>query len=241
MGNTTTEKPALPTTAASTTLATETPPPIPRLVSLAPAIFVPVNKILPNEEALEQFASLAATDRAEHMRQALARSDKHASAVRGNLLTLFRREHMRVLQAIQAEEPPRHEHMRDRQDHEQHGWTASPADLERMIASMAAPAPAPPPRPDPQAQVVQIIQGKGGAAAKRDAGDPIGDVPEPSFTHRVVTSPSELAARESLILVSKATTELRNYDAHIAPKREMRRRALDRESAQRRKVPREVE
>ncbi|KAJ4158494.1 uncharacterized protein LMH87_009017 [Akanthomyces muscarius] len=249
MGNTFEQPP--PTTASSTTPTAVTGPtkeqPIPRLRSIAPAFFVPVSKILPSsEEALQRSLSLATTDRAEHMRQALSRSDKHAAAVRGNLLALFRRENARLLQSMRADEQAFQRDIHDeREDYEQHlaqrkGWSASPADLDRMIASMAAPAPPAPPPLDPHAQVAQILQGKGGAfASKRD--DVIGDVPEPSFAHRAAASPRELAAREGLMLVSKATTELRGYDAHIAAKRDMRRRALDRESAQRRKVTREVE
>lgn len=248
MGNTSQQPP--PTAASSTTppAAVAGESPIPRLRSLAPAFFVPVAKILPcTDEALQQSLSLAATDRAEHMRQALSRSDRHAAAVRGNLLALFRRENARLLQSMRAEEQVFQRDMGDdREDYEQHlaqrhGWSASPADLDRMIASMAAPAPPAPPPLDPRAQVAQILQGKGAAAPAGRRDDVIGDVPEPSFMHRAAASPRELAAREGLMLVSKATTELRGYEAHIAAKRDMRRRALDRESAQRRKVTREIE
>ncbi|KAJ6783717.1 hypothetical protein PWT90_05467 [Aphanocladium album] len=214
-------------------------PPIPPLRTLASAIFVPVAKLFPDDDVFEQSAALAETDRAEHMRQALIRSDKHAAAVRGNLLALFRRENARIMQAMCAEElAQRDVVVSDREAHErqlarQSGWTATDADMERMLASMAAPAPAPPPKLNQREQVAQILSGRPRRAEVPP--DAIGDVPEPSFTHRAAASPRELAAREGLMLISKATTELRGYDHHIAAKRDMRRKALDRESAPRRR------
>ncbi|XWW98654.1 hypothetical protein V2A60_006655 [Cordyceps javanica] len=244
MSNTSSEQPAQPPTAATCpTVAAEAP--IPRLRSLVPAIFVPVSKILPSEESMRRSAALAETDRAEHMRQALARCDRHAAAVRANILTLFRRESARLMrqavrdeeraaavQGVAVRESLHHHHQQRRAAG---GWSASSADLECMLANMAAPAPAPPPL---RTSVAQILQGGSG---KRNAGDAIGDVPEPSFTHRAAATPRQLAAREALVLVSKATTELRGYNAHIAARRDMRRRALDKERAQRRTVAREVE
>ncbi|TQV97604.1 endozepine-like protein [Cordyceps javanica] len=249
MSNTSSEQPAQPPTAATCSTVTAEAP-IPRLRSLVPAIFVPVSKILPSEESMRRSAALAETDRAEHMRQALARCDRHAAAVRANILTLFRRESARLMrQAVRDEERAaavqgvavreshhHHHHHHHQQRRDAGGWSASSADLECMLANMAAPAPAPPP---PRTSVAQILQGR--SSSRRGAGDAIGDVPEPSFTHRAAATPRQLAAREALVLVSKATTELRGYNAHIAARRDMRRRALDKERAQRRTVAREVE
>ncbi|KAJ3493196.1 hypothetical protein NLG97_g4886 [Lecanicillium saksenae] len=182
---------AAETTALSLAAVPETPTetPIPQLRSVAPAIFVPVAKLFPDDTVFERFASLEETDRAEYMRQALTRNDKHTAAVRGNLLALFRRENARIMQAMRAAElsesavssSPSSPH--ERQLARQKGWMATDADMERMIASMAAPAPAPPPKLTQHEQVAQILSGKPRKDAAA-AADVIGDVPEPSFMHR---------------------------------------------------------
>lgn len=232
-----------PATAPLEAAAAAGEPPIPILLTLAPAIFVPVDKIIPSEESLQRSLALAETDRAEHMRQAMSRCDRHAAAVRGNLLALFRRENARLMQVAIADEAAQEPvpGLRDDREGSGNGWSASPADLERMLANMAAPAPAPPPPPPARPQIVQILQQGSGKGVRRDAGDVIGDVPEPSFAHRPAVSPRAVAAREALVLVREATKQLRAYDAHIAVKRDARRRALDKESALRRTVPRDAE
>ncbi|KAM3475217.1 hypothetical protein MY5147_003878 [Beauveria neobassiana] len=253
MGNTSEQPPATAYEAAATAAtvaaaaaAAEAQPIIPRLRSIAPAIFVPVANVMPSEEHLQKFAALAETNRVEHMRQALSQCNRHAAAVRVNFLTLFRRETARLMQlaaAAAAKEPPS---AQKQQGERRGGWSATEADLERMLASMATPAP-PAQQPAPQsrsvAQILSSGSGSGsGGGLRQDPRDVIGDVQEPSFKHRPAASPRELAARETLNLVGKATHELRSYETHIAPRREMRRRALDKEIAQRkgRVPPREV-
>ncbi|KAM3483405.1 hypothetical protein MY8738_003233 [Beauveria namnaoensis] len=250
MGNTSEQPPttayAAAATAATVAAAAAEAQPIPRLRSIAPAIFVPVANVMPSEEHLQKFAALAETNRVEHMRQALSQCDRHAAAVRVNFLTLFRRETARLMQlaaAAAAKEPPS---AQKQQGERRDGWSATEADLERMLASMATPAP-PTQQPAPQsrsvAQILSSGSGSGsGGGLRQDPRDVIGDVQEPSFKHRPAASPRELAARETLNLVGKATHELRSYETHIAPRREMRRRALDKEIAQRkgRAPPREV-
>ncbi|OAA59433.1 hypothetical protein ISF_06368 [Cordyceps fumosorosea ARSEF 2679] len=245
MGNTS-EAQRMPPPPRPPTTALAAEPPIPRLRSLAPAIFVPISKILPSEEAMEEFVALARTDRVAHMRKALEQCDRHAAAVRGNIPALFRREDARLMQVARAEdaaagygrEDPRYD---PQMRHGVSWWPASKADMERMIANMAAPAPPPPPPPpaklsssDVVAKVLHAERGRSGSRGGTHApGDVIGHVPEPSFTHRPVTTPRAHAAREALMLVGKATAELHGYDAHISARRDERRRALDREIAQR--------
>ncbi|KAF1733021.1 hypothetical protein CRV24_006917 [Beauveria bassiana] len=236
------------TVAAAAAAAAEAQPIIPRLRSIAPAIFVPVANVMPSEEHLQKFAALAETNRVEHMRQALSQCNRHAAAVRVNFLTLFRRETARLMQlaaAAAAKEPPSAQ-KQQQQGERRGGWSATEAELERMLASMATPGP-PTQQPAPQSRsVAQILSGGSGSGSggglRQDPRDVIGDVQEPSFKHRPAASPRELAARETLNLVGKATHELRSYETHIAPRREMRRRALDKEIAQRkgRVPPREV-
>ncbi|EJP65590.1 endozepine-like protein [Beauveria bassiana ARSEF 2860] len=255
MGNTSEQPPttayaaaATAATVAAAAAAAEAQPIIPRLRSIAPAIFVPVANVMPSEEHLQKFAALAETNRVEHMRQALSQCNRHAAAVRVNFLTLFRRETARLMQlaaAAAAKEPPSAQ-KQQQQGERRGGWSATEADLERMLASMATPGP-PTQQPAPQSRsVAQILSGGSGSGSggglRQDPRDVIGDVQEPSFKHRPAASPRELAARETLNLVGKATHELRSYETHIAPRREMRRRALDKEIAQRkgRVPPREV-
>ncbi|KAM3438504.1 hypothetical protein MY4824_003284 [Beauveria thailandica] len=241
MGNTS-EQPPTTAYAATAAAAAAEAQPIPPLRSIAPAIFVPVANVMPSEENLQRFAALADTNRAEHMRQALSQCNRHAAAVRVNILMLFRRETARLMQQAAAQEPPSAQ--RQPQGERRRGWSATEADLERMFASMAAPAPPaqqPAPRSRSVAQILKSGSGSGGGL-KQDPRDVIGDVQEPSFKHRQAASPRELATRQALVLVGKATHELRSYEAHIAPRREMRRRALDKEMAQQkgRAPPREV-
>ncbi|KAM3442678.1 hypothetical protein NHJ13734_002246 [Beauveria thailandica] len=243
MGNTSEQPPttAYAATAAAAAAAAEAQP-IPPLRSIAPAIFVPVANMMPSEEKLQRFAALADTNRAEHMRQALSQCNRHAAAVRVNILMLFRRETARLMQQAAAQEPPSAQ--QQPQGERRGGWSATEADLERMFASMAAPAPPaqqPAPRSRSVAQILKSGSGSGGGL-RQDPRDVIGDVQEPSFKHRQAASPRELATRQALVLVGKATHELRSYEAHIAPRREMRRRALDKEMAQQkgRAPPREV-
>ncbi|KAM3564559.1 hypothetical protein ARSEF4850_001805 [Beauveria asiatica] len=243
MGNTSEQPPttAYGATAAAAAAAAEGQP-IPPLRSIAPAIFVPVANMMPSEEKLQRFAALAETNRAEHMRQALSQCNRHAAAVRVNILMLFRRETARLMQQAAAQEPPSAQ--QQPQGERRRGWSATEADLERMFASMAAPAP-PAQQPAPRSRsVAQILKSGSGSRGglRQDPRDVIGDVQEPSFKHRQAASPRELATRQALVLVGKATHELRSYEAHIAPRREMRRRALDKEMAQQkgRAPPREV-
>ncbi|KAM3540819.1 hypothetical protein ARSEF1564_006235 [Beauveria bassiana] len=255
MGNTSEQPPttayaaaatAATVAAAAAAAAAAEAQPIPRLRSIAPAIFVPVANVMPSEEHLQKFAALAETNRVEHMRQALSQCNRHAAAVRVNFLTLFRRETARLMQlaaAAAAKEPPSAQ-KQQQQGERRGGWSATEADLERMLVSMATPAP-PAQQPAPQsrsvAQILSSGSGSGsgsGGGLRQDPRDVIGDVQEPSFKHRPAASPRELVARETLNLVGKATHELRSYETHIAPRREMRRRALDKEIAQRKgRVP----
>lgn len=126
-------------TPTTPTMTAPAEPLIPRLRSLTPAIFVPVEKLFPGEAALVRSAELAETDRAEHMRQALSRCDRHAAAVRGNILTLFRRENARLMQKMRLDEPgflaehdlERAEYERRLQEYEQvPTWAASTDDID---------------------------------------------------------------------------------------------------------------
>ncbi|KAM3499343.1 hypothetical protein MY10362_007394 [Beauveria mimosiformis] len=247
MGNTSEQPPTTAYAATAAAAAAETQP-IPRLRSIAPAIFVPVANLMPSEENLRRFAALAETNRVEHMRQALSQCNRHAAAVRANILMLFRRETARLMQQAGAQEPPsaQQQQQQQQQGERRGGWSATEEDLERMLASMATPAP-PAQQPAPQSRsVAQILKsGSGsGGGLRQDPRDAIGDVQKPSFKHRPAASPREEAARQALNLVGMATHELRSYEAHIAPRREMRRRALDKEIAQQksrvRVPPREV-
>ncbi|CAM1503919.1 Fc.00g015100.m01.CDS01 [Cosmosporella sp. VM-42] len=68
-----------------------TPPPIPPLGSIAPAIFVPIAEDL--TAPLPPFPS-----RSARLRAILADIDTQAAAVQSNILTLHAREHARVIQ-----------------------------------------------------------------------------------------------------------------------------------------------
>lgn len=225
------------TNAEEPTTPTAAEAPIPRLRSIAPAIFVPISKLFPSEDALRESAQLEKTDRVEHMRQSLSRGDKHAAAVRGNMLALFRRESARIMQDMRREEPEfLAESGLDRESYrcqlrEQHGWSASPRDLDQMIANMAAAAPTASAR-KATPSVAEILRGQTKDTYVTD--DVIKSAPEPSFSHRSVATPRELAARECLVLINKATHEFRSYDTHIAAKRNMRKMALDKGSGIRR-------
>lgn len=219
---------------------------IPRLHGISPAIFVPLSKALPSEESLRQSAALAHTDRAEHMRQAMVYCDKHAASVRSNLLTLFRRENARIEQVMRQGEPgflvqfnlERDEYERQLQGLA--GWTSTKEDLDLMFANLAAPAP-PPDEPTAAAllgrrtsitSTTQILQQHGGDKGKKQAAAAdtgvIGEVQDPTFMNRTVGSPRELAARDGLMLIVRAASQIRGYDQHVSRKRDMRRRALDR-------------
>lgn len=186
--------------------------PIPALTSIAPAIFVPITTDL-------TAPFTPPPTRPDRLRAILSNQETHAAQVRSNLCSLFERETARIMQVSREQEPlflaERGLTARDYDrtllqppsQSPQRGWRASPADLDSMVANMAAQQP----------------------AGMRRAGS-IVDVPTPDLaTLPGGNTPRERATRECLTLLSKGTGELKGYEAHVGAKKEFYERALKRE------------
>lgn len=86
------DKPSQATSSSSSSSSHPFPSePIPQLISLAPAIFVPITKDLTTP--------LPKTSHTTHLQARLTAHDDHALAVHSNLETLLIREHVRILQS----------------------------------------------------------------------------------------------------------------------------------------------
>ena len=173
---------------------------IPLLQSLAPSIFVPI------EDDLIATPFVPPADAAARLTAVLAALDAHAAHVRSNMLDLVRRECVRILREVTAAEASISNGSGSGSNEQQHAPQRQrpEGDIPSMIANMHAP-------PD---------FGIDYSTA---------EIPLPDFSRVQPTSLREEATRDLMASVSRALSELRGFDAHIAGKRALQEQALMRE------------
>ncbi|KAL7902516.1 hypothetical protein HDV63DRAFT_399584 [Trichoderma sp. SZMC 28014] len=176
---------------------TDDNPPIPRLTSISPAVFVPIS----DADKLLQPLSLDPASPAYH-RAALDLVTRHEASVRNNLNALFHREMFRVRADITAE--------LEKNNHPPFDYAAARAhvrardedllrrDCDAMIANMRA------------RDVSKVKHG-------------VTNIPAPNMsvpvTYAPVGSPREVAAAEIMKIIAAAAGDLARFDRHVRGRR----------------------
>ncbi|KJZ80369.1 hypothetical protein HIM_00219 [Hirsutella minnesotensis 3608] len=201
---------------------------IPTLQSIGGAIFVPIEGDLAAEDPLPLPPTTAA-----RLTATLAHLDAHADRVRENIHGLVRRECVRILRQARADELRL----------SAAGGDAAPASSSNSSPpcpplgspSVLATAAFPPAALPPAAQAVLAHADRTAMIANMEApaeaasAAPL-DLPPPDFSKvRPPASVQERATRELTATVSRALTELKDFDAHAARSRSVHEQALQRE------------